>query len=748
MASDKRSSRLGVLGLVMMVLFGLLGTRMWFLQVRDAPALEERVQANKSRTVPLLPERGRIFDRDGRILADNSRILVVTVDRSVIRDEDDRAVLFQRLSGALGVAASEFEERYESPIYSQQLPLPLAEGVSEPQAMFVTERIEDYPGVQIELGWKREYPFAPLASHIVGYTSLIFREEADEFADRGYNMNERVGRFGVERSYETVLRGTPGKIVYEVDARGQVIGVVERVEPIPGNDLLLTVDLDLQQFAEEALETQLKLRRTTIVDQLKDAEGKPIFPDLPEFQNLSAPAGSVVVMNQENGEVAAMASYPTFDNRWFNVELPDGKFQEIFPAYETDPTTGEILIDPETGDKVELNPDKSILVNRAIQGQYNVGSTFKPFVAYAALETNLLPGGAGYYYQDEGTYKLFSIDQWTCDQGVKCEFRNAISSGTGKPSVYGSVNIEDALSVSVDTFFYKIGEEIFINNGRRPVLQNQVRKFSFGADTGIDLPFEFDGRVPDKEVKAELYDNKVLHPSESRNYLTGDNVQLSIGQGLLAATPVQLATAYATIANGGKVHRPKVVAAILEPGTDNAAAAGFADLTSSKVLETFGGEKPVRRVHMPPEIRDPIVRGLTRVVTPGGGKQNVFYHTATGERLFRDYPADDLPIAGKTGTAQGAASLPWNDSSVFAAFSLDPAKPYTVAAYLEKSGYGSQAAGPVAKCMYLALQGKIALNPVELADDLDINATSAAPENLMADARCLTPASDIGGARE
>jgi penicillin-binding protein 2 len=748
MASDKRSSRLGVLGLVMMILFGLLGTRMWFLQVRDAPALEERVQANKTRTVPLLPERGRIFDRDGRIVADNSRILVVTVDRLVIRDDEDRAVLFERLSGALGVPVSEFEERYESVQYSPLLPVPLAEGVSEPQAMFITERIEDYPGVQIELGWKREYPFAPLASHIIGYTSLIFAEEADEFIERGYNLNERVGRFGVEHSYETVLRGTPGKITYEVDARGQVVDVVERVEPIPGSDLLLTVDLDLQQVAEEVLETQLKLRRTEIVDQLRDADGDPIFPDLPEFQNLSAPAGSVVVMNHDNGEVVAMASYPTFDNRWFNAELPNGKFQEIFPAYETDPRTGEILIDPETGDKVELNPDKSILVNRAIQGQYNVGSTFKPFVAYAALETNLLPGGAAYTYDDEGTYKLFSIDQWTCDQGVKCEFRNAISRGTGRPSVYGAVNVEDALSVSVDTFFYKIGEEIFELNDRRPVLQNQVRKFSFGADTGIDLPFEFDGRVPDKDVKARLYDDKVLHPSESRNYLTGDNVQLSIGQGLLAATPIQLATAYGTIANGGKVHRPKVVAAILAPGTDNAATAGFADLTSSKVLEAFVGEKPIRKVHMPPAIRDPIVRGLTRVVTPGGGKQNVIYHTATGERLFRDYPAADLPIAGKTGTAQGAASLPWNDSSVFAAFSLDPAKPYTVAAYLEKSGYGSQAAGPVTKCMYLALQGKLALNPVELADDLDLNATSAAPDNLMADARCLTPALVIGGPTE
>lgn len=718
--------------MVMLVLFGLLGTRMWFLQVRDAPALQQRVQANRTRTVMLLPERGRIFDRDGRVLADNARILVVSVDRQMLADDEDRRVIFERLSGALGVPVSEMEARYESPRYDPFLPLPLAEGVSEPQAMFITERIEDYPGVEIEIDWRREYPYAPLASHVIGYMGAITAEEAESFKALGYQLSERVGRFGVEKSYETLLRGTPGKIVYEVDARGNVIGVQERVEPVPGNDLLLSVDLDMQQLAEQALETQLKLRREVVVDQLRGPDGEPIKPQFPEEQNLKAPAGAVVVMDHSNGQVIAMASYPTFDNRWFNADVSGDKFAQIFPSRNPDGT--------------KLDPDLSSLANRAIQGQYNVGSTFKPFVAYAALATDLLPGGADHVYVDPQVYRLRSIDPELCEQGVKCDFRNAICAATLQPCFYGAVDVNDSLAVSVDTFFYRIGEEIFLQNEGRPVLQKQVRKFSFGADTGIDLPFEYDGRVPDKESKRELYDKGVLDPSETPDYLVGDNVQLSIGQGLLSATPIQLTVGYGAFANGGTVHRPRVVAAVLEPSTPDAGVPGFANLAKAVLVEQE--YEPARRVKLPPEIRDPIVRGLERVVTPGGGVTSDYYHSTTGERLFRDYDRASLPIAGKTGTAQGAASLPWNDSSVWSSFSLDPTRPFTVTAYLEKSGYGSQAAAPVAKCVYMALQGKIPLTPVLLADELDLSATTAAPPQVMADPTCLAPPAVSGGARE
>ncbi|MEN9804385.1 MAG: penicillin-binding protein 2 [Actinomycetota bacterium] len=725
MSGDRRSTRLAVVGTIAAVLFSALGLRMWFLQVVDAPALEQRVQANKTRTVRLLPERGRIFDRYGRIMADNERILTITVAWDVMRDDEDRLELFSRLSPVLDLPVSEMEDRYGGPVgvdgersgtrFSPLLPMPVKEGVGEDVALYLIERAEDFPGVDVTNEWRRDYPYAPLAAHVLGYIGAITAEDAGQYRDLGYDLNERVGQFGVEKVFEPYLRGTPGYVKYEVDSRGAILSVVERVEPIPGNDLQLAIDLELQQFAEQALETQLRLRRFVETCQAKDEKRQPVKPQFPECQNLKAPAGSVVVSNHANGEVLALASYPTFDNRWFNAGVSSDKFAQIFPRTD--------------------DPDQSILVNRAIQGQYNLGSSFKPFVAFAALDAGQLPGGAAYRYLDQGSYTLTSIDAETC-QVVKCVFRNALCGGGNNPCYYGSVNVEDALAVSSDTFFYKIGEQIFSERGGQPILQEELRLFGFGSKTGIDLPFESAGRVPDKDSKADLVERGVLAEGESPNYLVGDNVQLSIGQGLLAASPLQLAQAYGALANGGTVYRPLIALALLEPGTPDSSLPGVADLSQSAVALPLADPNSIRVLDFPSEYRDPIVNGLRRVIT-GPGVDSDRYHATTGERLFAGYPYEDLPIAGKTGTAQGAAGLPWNDSSVFGAFSLDPFQPYTVTAYLEKSGYGSRAAAPVTKCMFLALAGAVEPAPVVLSNPLDVDSTRAAPDRSLPSNRCL-----------
>lgn len=715
MSGDRRSTRLAVVGTIAAVLFSALGLRMWFLQVVDAPVLEQKVEANKTRTVRLLPERGRIFDRDGRIMADNERILTITVAWDVIRREADRLELFARLSPVLDVSVTDLENRYDSGRYSPLLPMPVKEGVGEDVALYLIERSEDFPGVDVANQWRRDYPYAPLAAHVVGYMGAITPEGAEQYRDLGYDLNERVGQFGVEKIFEPYLRGTPGYVRYEVDSRGAILSVVERVEPTPGNDLQLAIDLDLQQFAEQALETQLRLRRFVETCQATDANKISVKPQFPDCQNLKAPAGSVVVSNHATGEVLALASYPTFDNRWFNAGVSSDKFAQIFPRDD--------------------DPDKSILVNRAIQGQYNLGSSFKPFVAFAALDSGQLPGGADYRYLDQGTYTLTSIDSTTC-QVVKCVYRNALCGGGNNPCFYGSVNVEDALAVSSDTFFYKIGEQIFAERGGQPVLQEELRLFGFGSRTGIDLPYESAGRVPDKESKADLVERGVLAEGESPNYLVGDNVQLAIGQGLLAATPLQLAQAYGTLGNGGSVLRPLVALALLEPGTPDSDVPGVADLSQSKVALDLAGVSPIRTIEMPPEYRDPIVQGLQRVIT-GPGVDSDRYHSTTGEKLFASYPYDDLPIAGKTGTAQGAASLPWNDSSAFGAFSLDPFRPFTVTAYLEKAGYGSRAAAPVVKCMFMALAEAVNTSDVQLSNPLDVESTRSAPDRKLESNRCL-----------
>lgn len=708
MAADKRAARLGVLAVVATLLFSAVGARLWFLQTVQADSIQQTVDARKTKTVRLVPERGRIFDAKGRIIADNQRRLTVAVDWDVIRRDTNRAELFTRLSGWLGIPVSEMEDRFDSGLYSRYKPLPLKEGVAENVAMAIRERSEDFPGVAITEDWVRVYPYAPMASHIVGYMGAITAEDEQDFKDLGYDTSlggEEVGRAGLERSYEQTLHGKWGEVTYEVDASNRIVRELSRTDPVNGMDIKLSIDLELQQYTERLLQMQLRLKRAFLapnpmVDKPDGTRG-PMDPSLPAGEQVvhyKAPAGSVVVLNHATGQIAAMASYPTFDNRWFSSGVDAAKFEEIFPSKNPD------------GSK--LDPDRTPLANRAIQGQYNMGSTFKVFTAYAALATGRL--GPTTTYDDQGIYKLTSIKDDVCSKGVRCQFRNSTCPPMNKPCAYGRVNVTSALAVSSDAFFYKLGEEFYTTPGTQ--LQDNVKLFGFGADTGIDLPFEFDGRVPTNEVKNNLIDRGVLAEGEARNLQPGDLLQLAIGQGLLAATPLQLAVGYGTFANGGHVVVPHVVDAILEPRTPNGDP-GFADLTQAKVFQQIG--KPARDIPMPPAILDPIQAGIRQNVTgPGVGS-----HSTTAEELFRDYPHDAIQVAGKTGTAQGANSYPWNDSSAFAAYSVQPEQPYTVVSYLEKSGYGSTGAAPVVKCMFLALSGKTPLDPVEISEALDTTMT-------------------------
>lgn len=712
MPRESRMSRLAILATVAMFLGSLLTIRLWFLQAVDAPGLEQRVQEVRTRTVKLTSERGRIFDIKGRIMADNERLLTITLDRAVISGPLARQQMWNRLSGALGMSVQELEDRYVSKRYNQLQPVPLKEDVSEDLAIFLRERSEDYPGIDIVETWRREYPYAPMASHVLGFLGAIRKSETTYYKNLGYDPDARVGQFGVEQTYESTLRGKSGYVKYEVDSRGRILRLIERKEPIPGNDIQLSINLDIQQFAEQALQNELLVRRRTEAPTVLSF-GQP-DPAYPEVTYYKAPAGSTVVLNHETGEVVAMASYPNFDNRWFNAGISSEKFAELFPTTK--------------------DPDLSILVNRAISGRYNLGSAFKPFVAFAALNTGQLAGGTKYILKDEGTYKLESIPKERCQLNVKCVFKNAVC-GNGAPCKYGRINVVSALAISSDVFFYKIGEQIFTQRGNKPVLEDQVRLFGFGSPTEIDLPYEFIGTIPSKTLKQRLAASGAIAKDEGKGFYVGDNVQFAIGQGLLSATPLQLAVAYGALANGGKVMRPRVVHAIFAPGTPNGKS-GYVDLAKSTVLQSFAEPQVVRDIGARPEILEPIVRGLTRVIE-GPGVRSDIYHSTTGEKLFRSYPSRSLPIAGKTGTAQGAGNLPWNDSSVFGAFSKDPKQPYSVVAYLEKSGYGSRAAAPVVKCVYTALAGKTTVAKAVPADPLDTASFAVASPQLLPNPLCL-----------
>ncbi|MFM2182835.1 MAG: penicillin-binding protein 2 [Actinomycetota bacterium] len=757
MAIDRRTKRLSVLATASLVLFGLLGVRLWFLQGVQADEFRQKVAAAKTRTVYIAPERGRIFDADGRILAGNRRMLTVTVDWSVVRLKKNRLALFTRLSGPLKTPVDDLMRRYdpcynlpkpcnEGQRYDTLLPLPLKEDVSEEVVAFLMERSEDYPGIDVVEQYRRVYPYAPLASHVIGYMGAITRDNLETYLAQGYKRNERVGQFGVELSLERELHGQWGKRVYEIDASGAVVRELDefRIEPVAGFDVQLSIDLDIQQYAEQALETSLRLRRYLPEDltQLDSAPHNPLdrnnkfltriyqrtLPDgtkvdYPQWVQHKAPAGSVVVMNHNNGQLVAMASYPTFDNRWMEAGISGDKFQQLFPSKNPDGSN--------------LDPDLSILVNRAVSGNYNLGSTIKPFIAWAAMHAGIITRDT--VHLDEGEYILTSIDPADCQQNggiARCIFKNATNKNTLRPSKYGPVTVSDALAVSSDTFFYKLGEEFYVRD--RQLLKSELERFGFGNVSGVQLPFEWRGRIPDNDVKKALVERGVLDPSEVPRLTVGDNVQVAIGQGLMAATPLQIANAYATLANGGLLLQPSIVKNIYAPLTPDGLP-GFADLAAGTVVMSYA--KPVVRdeLEMPPEVLDPIIEGLTRVIR-GPGVRYDFYHATTGQRLFRGFTVD---IAGKTGTAQGAANLPWNDSSVFGAFGLGPDVPFTTLAYLEKSGYGSKAAAPVAKCLYLALTGQIRIDPVYVSDPLDISSNLPAPPMILANRGCLDGSAGI-----
>jgi penicillin-binding protein 2 len=693
MPADNRGLRLSVFAIVSLSLFVALFARLWFLQVADRTTIEEVAAANRVREVQIPPMRGRILDRQGRVLADNRRTLTVVVDREVIKKQSVREPLFLRLAGALGTTPEELEERYQSDLYDPFLPLPLDEDVEEAKAVYLKERREDYPGVEVEEGWQRVYRFAPYGSHIIGYTGRIPAEDKDEYLDEGYLLSDTIGRNGVELVYEADLRGTPGKLTFEVDSKNRIVRVLERIEPTPGHDVQLTIDLKLQQYAEQVLQAGLeeaRLRKPRV--ELEEGQPEP-----PNFQ---APAGAVVVQDPNDGAILAMASNPTYDNRWFAGGLPQEKFKQLFPEGPNTP-----------------------LVNRATSGRYQLGSTMKLFTSFAALNSGFVPN-TNWTVDDGGEYTIPN-----CAEGQRCTYRNAGG------AIYGRINMPTALAVSSDVFYYKLGVEMFLDP-RPELLQSEVRKFGLGSKTGIDLPYEYGGIIPNKDIKRSLAEAGAISKDEGRGYFTGDNLQLAIGQGLLVATPLQLANGYSTVANGGTVWQPHVVRAVYESGAPDVGS-GLVSLAQAKLVRTIDPRR-IGTVTMDPEHRGQILQGLIGVMRNPRG---------TAYDAFTNYDWARLPLAGKTGTAQDATKKGERDSSLFAAFgpvgaNLTPQ--FTVAAVLEQAGYGAWAAAPVTKCIFEVLSGARVASEPQQADLLDRDSTRAAALAPLADRSCLSVPYEAG----
>lgn len=633
--------RLGVLGIVVVALFVPLFARLWYLQVLSSETFTEAAEANRIRVVQVEAPRGRILDRDGTVLVDNRVSIVVTVDRVRFADleDDQRTQMLERLAGELTrygspATVEQLLDRVNDQRYSRYAPVPVAEDATEELKIFIEEHEQLFPSVAVERVAVRRYPFQTRAAHVIGYVGEINDEELAERANKPktYIRGNQIGKTGVERIYEDDLRGMPGQTVFEVDAMGDPVRILEDLStpPIPGDDVWLTLDIETQALSEDLL-----------AQALEDARERRVSAgNLPNRGN----AGSVVVTDPRNGEVLAMASYPLYDPSDFVNGISS--------------TRWEFLNSNEA--------DKPIL-NRAIQGVYAPGSTFKLFSGIAAMVHGLRTPEQPFV--DKGTFTLDDC------RGPGCTFKNAGS------KAYGTVDMSRAMTVSSDAYFYSLGADFWSNRGRLgdEALQETVRLFGFDQETGVPLPSEQAGRIPTpRQRKAQYEANPDLFLTG--DWYTGDNVIMAIGQGDVGVTPLQLANGYATFANGGTRYAPNIARKVTRSGSPESVKRSFEPRING-------------RVELPGAFRQAMLDGLVGVTTREGG-------TATA--TFSDFPNDTFPIAGKTGTAQVDQKA---DTALFSAFGPAYAPEYQVTVVLEESGFGGTAAAPVARALFDVFAG-------------------------------------------
>ena len=639
MTADTPRLRLAIVGIVALSLFAALFARLYFLQVLAAPEYKLAAEANQVRIVSEPAPRGRILDRNGVVLVDNRASNVVAIDRSKVRDADERNDLLTRLSVVLGVTPEVLRERYADQRVSPYTPVPVAEDVSEDVLVMLRERRDEFPAVIAERVAVRTYPQGQLAAHLLGYVGEINDEEMEANAEE-YELGDTIGKAGVERVYEDDLRGVDGEMRIEVDAEGVPIRVLERKPAVQGNDVVLSIDSNAQRAAEDALR-----------QGLESARGRAFEENRVRLGLLVADAGSVVVLDAKEGTVVAMASYPTFDP----AQLVNGITQ----------AEADVLFGDDSG---------APFTNRAIQGQYAPGSTWKLVVADAAVRSGFIP--PSFTLNDPGTFTL----RGDCT-GRGCIRRNAGS------RAFGLVDMRRALSVSSDVYFYNIGAELWIQRERFGLtpIQDVAAMLGFGADTGVPLPSEQGGRLSTPALRERMNEERPDLFPEGR-WFTGDNVSLAIGQGELTVTPIQIANAYATYGNGGTRYAPNVALRVQrQDGT-----------LVREITPRVAG-----RVEIPPEARDTVMAGLSGAVQSEEG---------TAYNAFLGWPHGQIPIAGKTGTAQAP---PKQDTALFAAMAPAYDPKYVVAVVMEQSGFGSSAAAPVSRRVFEQLFGVQQTAPVE-----------------------------------
>jgi penicillin-binding protein 2 len=589
--------RLTLLSLVVFVLFGALLSRLWFLQVLAAERYGDLAEVNRVRQVVVEAPRGRILDRKGRVLVRNRAAWAITVKLSELTDRDQREAVLNRLAHLLGVKRAKIDERLRDYTGSPLRGVPVAEDVPADTLFYLAEHGDSFPGVAPEVVALREYPYGKLAAHVLGYVGEVSSDELKSSRFRGLQQGDMVGKAGVELSYDRFLRGRDGVQDFEVNAAGRVIRALGGRQPVPGMDLRLSIDADVQTQAERSLFDGMRLARS--------------LPDSQRGGNYPAPAATAVVLDPNDGSLLALASLPEYDPRKF----VGGISRRDFAAYSNDPA----------------NP----LLNRAVQSAYPPGSTWKPVTALAGLDRDVITPST--IFHCPGSYQF--------GNSVKHDWT---------PRGHGAVNLTESLRESCDVYYYNLGASFARTElsqearGQKAseLMQATARSLGFGRAPQLDLPYAASGTVPTRAWRKEFWQaNKSVYcrgTSELYRELCrdgwqwqgGDDLNIAIGQGALEVSPLQLALGYGAVANGGTVYAPHVAEALMDPAT-------------GRTVRTIH-PKVAQVARIPAGDFAEVTQGLATVPVSG---------TAVG--AFAGFPLDRFPIAGKTGTADLPPKAPF-----------------------------------------------------------------------------------------
>ncbi|MGW2345839.1 penicillin-binding protein 2 [Streptomyces sp. NPDC001661] len=649
--------RLIILQILVLSLLLTLGGRLWYLQIRNGDEYAKEASGNHVQQVVTPATRGSILDARGIPLADNETRLVVSASRTdLMKMDDEGKAVLAKLAKVLGMQPKTIQEKVRlcdaktpQPCWngSPYQPIPITDEATPKQALQIRERSEDFPGITAEPTAVRRYagPGGSNTAQVLGYLSPVTDAEIEKAknTDSPYLRSDQVGRSGLERTYDKDLRGKAGVTRYEVDNLGRVIGRAKSDKAEPGANVVTSIDARVQSVAEKELDAAMKAARHEF--------------DKNTGENYKADAGSVVVMEAKTGRVVAMASNPTYDpNAW--VGGISGK------------------------DYSKLTGKKSNypLLNRAIQGQSAPGSIFKVISSTAAVN-------AGYPFN--GRYPCTS--SYSIGSQV---FKNFESEN------FGPISLGRALEVSCDTVFYGLAHKEWQKlGGIHPKggvnaddsFYKTAHQFGLGKETGIDLPNEVNGRVPDRKWKKQYWEaNKdawCKGGKKDGSYVerlnwencrqgnvmrAGDEVNYSIGQGDTLVTPIQMARIYGAISNGGTLYQPSVGKAVISPDGKQV----------SEIAPKSQGKLPMTK-----QTQAHIDQALAGVATRG-----------TAAWRFGGWPQDKIPMHAKTGTAEvyGKQTTSW-----FATYTKD----YSVVMTIAQGGTGSGASGPAVRKIYDALYG-------------------------------------------